>query len=147
MDKLKWGIKCHSLKCISTDKGDILRAMKKSDDGYNDFGEAYFSCILPGSVKGWKRHKMMTLNFIVPVGSIKVVIFKSDQSGALDQSSGSLEYILSRENYSRLTIPPDLWVGFMGLGNTESMLLNIASHEHNPLEADNIDIGDIPYKW
>ena len=147
MDSLKWGIQLNPLKCISTDKGDILRGMKKSDDGFKDFGEAYFSCILPGSAKGWKCHKKMTLNFVVPVGSIKFAIFNSDQNGKPDHLSGAIEFILGRDDYSRLTIPPGLWVGFFGLGGDESMLLNIASHEHDPMEADNIDISSFDYKW
>tara|TARA_B110000003_G_scaffold268103_1_gene297151 strand:+ start:3597 stop:4043 length:447 start_codon:yes stop_codon:yes gene_type:complete len=147
MGILKWGIQHNPLECIGTGKGDILHGMKKSDEGFKAFGEAYFSCISPGSAKGWKCHKKMTLNFVVPVGSIKVVIFKSDSSGKLDQSKGALEFILGREDYSRLTIPPGLWVGFYGLGVMESILLNIASHEHDPGESDNIDITDLSYKW
>ena len=147
MGILKWGLELYPLKSIGTGRGDILRGIKKSDDGFKGFGEAYFSCILPGSAKGWKCHQKMTLNFVVPVGSIKFVIFQSDRAGKLDQSSGAVEFILGREQYSRLTIPPELWVGFYGLGDSESVLLNVASHEHDPLESDNIDISAVVYKW
>jgi len=147
MGILKWGLELNPLKSIGTGNGDILRGIKKSDDGFKGFGEAYFSCIFPGSAKGWKCHQKMTLNFVVPVGSIKFVIFQSDRAGQLDQSSGAVEFILGREQYSRLTIPPGLWVGFYGLGDSESVLLNVASHEHDPLESYNIDISAVVYKW
>jgi dTDP-4-dehydrorhamnose 3,5-epimerase len=147
MGNLKWGLELNPLKSIGTGNGDILRGIKKSDNSFMGFGEAYFSCIFPGSVKGWKCHRKMTLNFVVPVGSIKFVIFKSNRVGQLDQSSSPFEFILGREQYSRLTIPPGLWVGFCGLGDSESVLLNVASHEHDPLESDNIDISSVVYKW
>ena len=35
-----------NLKRISVPGGDILHGMKKTDNGYSDFGEIYFSYIL-----------------------------------------------------------------------------------------------------
>ena len=34
-------------------KGDILHGMKKSDEGFTGFGEAYFTIIKNGEIKGW----------------------------------------------------------------------------------------------
>ena len=34
---------------ITTVGGDVLHAMKKNDQGYSDFGEAYFSLVSKGS--------------------------------------------------------------------------------------------------
>ena len=53
------------MKQIHHPKGNIFHAMKKSDLGYNGFGEAYFSTINKGDVKGWKKHTKMTLNLLV----------------------------------------------------------------------------------
>ena len=147
MDKLKWGVESHPLKSISNNKGNVLHGLKKSDIGFKDFGEAYFSCISPGFIKGWKRHKEMTLNLIVPVGLVKFVIFSSKENGEPDQSNNPIEYIIGREKYSRLTIPPGLWVAFHGLGDCESILLNVASHEHDPDESDNLEVDELDYKW
>lgn len=147
MGSLKWGVEVTPLKSIKLPHGDVLHGIKSSESNFKGFGEAYFSCILPASVKGWKMHKEMTLNLIVPIGLIKFVVFRSDKSGNVDLSSGSLELILGREHYSRLTIPPTLWLAFQGLGDLESILLNVASHEHDPLETVNVNIHDIEYSW
>lgn len=147
MGALKWGVEVTSLKSIKMPHGDVLHGIKNSESSFKGFGEAYFSCILPESIKGWKLHKEMTLNLIVPIGLIKFVVFRSIKSRTADLCSGPLELILGREKYSRLTIPPNLWVGFQGLSDSESILLNVASHEHDPLEAVNIDIHDIDYSW
>ena len=50
------------LKRIHVHNGDVLHGMKKTDDGYSDFGEIYFSCTYPGAIKAWHLHKKMTLN-------------------------------------------------------------------------------------
>ena len=68
------GIILTPLTQIYNPKGDIFHAMKKTSDGYEGFGEAYFSTIPKGTVKPWKKHKLMTLNIIVPVGKIKFVL-------------------------------------------------------------------------
>ena len=39
------------LKRIPIPDGDILHGMKKTDDGYSDFGEIYFSYILKDKIK------------------------------------------------------------------------------------------------
>ena len=133
------------LSIIGTDGGDVLHAMRSSDPGYSDFGEAYFSTIDSGAIKGWKLHQEMILNLIVPIGQVRFAIFDERMDSP---SKGKLcEIILSRENYGRLTIPPLLWVGFQGLDNGSSLLLNIASIEHSPEEARRKKLSEIEFDW
>ena len=67
------GVVLTSLDIIDLVGGNVFHIMKKSSPGYQSFGEAYFSQINQGVIKAWKRHKIMTLNIVVPVGSIKFV--------------------------------------------------------------------------
>jgi|TARA_B110000238_G_C16087438_1_gene422244 dTDP-4-dehydrorhamnose 3,5-epimerase len=137
------GVVLTSLDIIDLVGGNVFHIMKKSSPGYQSFGEAYFSQINQGVIKAWKRHKIMTLNIVVPVGSIKFVLFDDrDESNAIFQ-----ELIISRDNYIRLTVPPNIWVGFQGLANKESMLLNISNIEHDYKEADRLDVDEINYDW
>ena len=46
------GVNLTPLKQIHNSKGDIFHAMKKSDAGFNGFGEAYFSTINSGAING-----------------------------------------------------------------------------------------------
>jgi len=135
-------IQTHNLKVISAPGGDVMHAMKSSSKGFRGFGEAYFSVIENGLVKAWKRHKKMTLNIIVPLGKIRFVLFDDRK-----KKNQFKEYILSPEDYFRLTIPPMVWVGFQDLTKKKSMLLNIADIEHNPQELEKIDVDKIPYSW
>ncbi|MFW5613324.1 MAG: dTDP-4-dehydrorhamnose 3,5-epimerase, partial [Campylobacter hyointestinalis] len=53
---------------------------------------------------------------------------------------------LSKNNYQRLTVSPNLWMAFRGIGEY-NMLLNLASIEHDPNEAVNVDLDKIKYEW
>jgi dTDP-4-dehydrorhamnose 3,5-epimerase len=127
------------LNQIKNPKGDIYHGMKKSDSGFDGFGEAYFSTVHKGDIKGWKKHTIMTLNLVVPVGAIEFVVY--------DQESKSFfREILSQDNYQRLTVKPGAWMAFRGVGES-NILLNLASIEHNPDEAINIELSEIDYEW
>lgn len=52
------------LPIIDTKGGDVLHAMKVSDEGFHVFGEAYFSTVKSGAIKGWKLHREMVLNIV-----------------------------------------------------------------------------------
>ncbi|HIP54002.1 MAG TPA: dTDP-4-dehydrorhamnose 3,5-epimerase [Sulfurimonas autotrophica] len=127
------------LKQIIHPKGDIYHGMKKSDAGYDGFGEAYFSTINKEEIKGWKKHTIMTLNLVVPVGAIEFVVYDEEDKSFFTQ-------ILSQENYQRLTVKPNAWMAFRGIGE-HNILLNLANIEHNPDEALNIPLAEISYEW
>ena len=131
------------LNHIEVDGGDVLHAMKVDDAGACGFGEAYFSEISSGSIKAWKRHTMMTLNLVVPIGAIKFVIMDDRNENKIFFE----EITLSRDHYCRLTVPPMVWMGFQGADASTSLLLNIASIKHDPCEADKKAISEIKYEW
>ncbi len=131
------------LDVINTPGGNVMHAMKESSAGYAGFGEAYFSQVNNGAIKAWKRHKEMTLNLMVPAGKIRFVLF-DDRNASNNQFQ---ELIISSDNYCRLTVPPMIWMGFQGLSDSGSMLLNIANIEHNPHEVDKKNIEQIEFNW
>ena len=131
------GVIVTSQKIISNPKGDILHALKAGDSGYDGFGEAYFSIVNKNEIKGWKKHNVMTLNILVPFGEVEFVIY---------DGFDFFNIKLSKNNYHRLTIKPKLWVAFRGLDNS-NMLLNLASHLHDPDESENLYLNEINYNW
>ncbi len=120
------------LNIIDTPGGNVMHAIKKIDNGFSGFGEAYFSNIDRGAIKAWKRHKRMALNLVVPVGKIRFVLFDDR-----DLSNTSFqEVVISKDNYCRITTPPMIWLGFQGMSDSGSILLNIADIMHDPDEMD-----------
>jgi dTDP-4-dehydrorhamnose 3,5-epimerase len=140
------GVILTPLKQIFHPQGDVFHAMKRSDSGFDGFGEAYFSTIHHSDIKPWKKHLRMTLNFVVPVGKIRFVLYD-------DRDDSSTKYcffeiVLSQDNFQRLTIPPRIWVAFEGVGEELNLLLNVANLEHDPAEVERkSDIFELKYKW
>ena len=58
---------------INNEDGDILRVLRKTEESFTEFGEAYFSIVHMNSIKAWKKHNAMTMNLIVPTGCVGFV--------------------------------------------------------------------------
>ena len=132
-----------NLKRISVSDGDILHGMKKTDDGYSDFGEIYFSYILKDKIKAWKTHKKMTLNLVVPFGSVRFNFIQLNSKGLIDKR---MEITVSSENYCRITVPPNIIFGFKGIEKDASIVANIADITHSDDEVKKIDINEFVFK-
>jgi dTDP-4-dehydrorhamnose 3,5-epimerase len=137
------GVSFTPLRQIPTPGGDVRHALKRSETSFAGFGEAYFSSVEPGAVKGWKRHREMTLNLIVPVGEVRFIV--RDEDG---QTVGAFDLTPDRPgNYGRLTVSPGLWMAFGGVGTGLNLLLNVASIEHDPSEAESLPLDAFPWSW
>jgi len=139
------GVLLTPLKIMDVEGGNVFHGMRSYDPGFAGFGEAYFSSVESKAIKAWKRHHQMVLNLIVPLGSVRFVIYDTRQNSS---SYGKCEdVILSQKNYYRLTVPPMLWLGFQGMGESANMLLNIANITHSPEEVDRKEMNEIKYDW
>ena len=127
------------LSIFSGKKGAVLRAMRRDEDGYNGFGEAYFSTVDQGEIKAWKKHRIMYCNLVVIEGEVKFNIFDDRQTSQTQNRKMSL--LLSKNNYARLTIPPNIWFGFKGLGQN-NVILNMASQIYDPEEVINLPLNN-----
>jgi dTDP-4-dehydrorhamnose 3,5-epimerase len=95
-----------------------------------------------GAIKAWKLHKKMYMNLIVPVGLIRFVFCMDDKF----KNNFRIEEI-GYQSYSRITVPPGIWFGFMGLGEQKNLILNIANIEHDPNEIERLDTNSIDFNW
>jgi dTDP-4-dehydrorhamnose 3,5-epimerase len=132
-------VRVTSLQRIPLAGGDVLHGIKSSDPGFVGFGEAYFSIIESGAIKAWKRHMQMTLNLIVPIGSVRFVF--------VDERGDIIEEVAGVDHYVRLTVPPGIWFGFEGLVAPYSMLMNVADIPHDPMEIQRKGLDEIPFEW
>ncbi|MBC8485558.1 MAG: dTDP-4-dehydrorhamnose 3,5-epimerase family protein [Bacteroidetes bacterium] len=133
------------LNIIETDSGSVYHGLKKSDKGFNEFGEVYFSTIKKGAIRAWKMHKKMTLNLIVPVGKVQFCFF--DGRDKSDTFNEKFKIILSQNPYVRLTIPPGIWFGFQGVSNGLNLICNVANIPHEPNEVLRKEMNEIEMDW
>lgn len=135
------------LRRIPDERGTIFHMLRADDPHFEGFGEIYFSSVHPGVVKGWHRHKEMTLLYAVPVGTIKLVLY-DDRPGSPTKGQVD-ELFIGESNYSLVRIPPLVWNGFKGVGMATALVANCATVPHRPDEIERIEPhgGPIPYDW
>ena len=139
------GLSLKRLNKIPHPKGEILHALKKREDSFSKFGEAYFTNINPGEIKGWKKHSKLVCNLIVPIGEVTFVVYDDRKfSSSYNQFN---QVCLSYKNYNRLTVVEGLWLGFKGTGNKQNLILNIASLEHDQNESVDQELSSFPFDW
>lgn len=141
------GVTITPLQQISDERGKVMHMLRATDPVFRSFGEIYFSCVYPNAIKAWHIHKQMTLNYAVPHGRIKFVLFDDRKDST---TAGEVQEIyLGVDNYCLVTVPPLVWNGFTGLGTEMAIVANCASIPHDPNEIERRDPFDvsIPYDW
>jgi dTDP-4-dehydrorhamnose 3,5-epimerase len=130
------GVVITNLKRIIDARGEVRHGLRSTDSTYQGFGEAYFSCVNQGVVKGWKKHSRMHSNLLVVSGRIRFVLF--DDRNESPTRGKLMEFVCTVENYSRLTVPSRIWLAFQGVSAETNLLLNLASIAHDPAESETL---------
>jgi len=141
------GVRITPLRQIPDERGKIMHMLRSDAPGFSGFGEIYFSCVYPNAIKGWHIHKKMVLNYAVPFGNIKFVLY-DDRAGSPTKGEVQ-EVFMGPDNYCLVTVPPMVWNGFKGIGNEMAIVANCASVPHDAEEIARLDPFDpsIPYDW
>lgn len=136
------GVHLTLLRRIPTPDGEVRHGLRQEEADFAGFGEAYFSEVLPGHVKGWKQHGVMTMNLVVVQGAVRFLLCDAETS---------CDVVLSADPetapYGRLTVAPCVWMAFAGLGSGINLLMNLASHGHDPAEARRADLAAFSHRF
>ena len=82
----------------------VMHMLRADSPIYNSFGEIYFSIVYPNAIKAWHNHHVMILNYAVPYGNIKFVLYDDRASSS---TRGEIQEIfLGPDNYCLVTVPP-----------------------------------------
>jgi dTDP-4-dehydrorhamnose 3,5-epimerase len=141
------GVKTIQLRRIPDERGTIYHMLRSDDPHFVQFGEIYFTSVYEGVVKGWHKHREMTLNYACIFGRIKLALYDdrrdSPTRGALN------ELFLGPDNHLLAVIPPGIWTGFKGMTSPFALVANCCTHPHDPSRTMRLDPfdNDIPYDW
>ena len=140
-------VKITPLKILSDSRGSVMHMMRNDSKIFESFGEIYFSTIFKDSIKAWHLHKESTLNYVCIKGAVKLVLF--DERPESPTKGKYQEINLSPGNYFLVTIPPNIWNGFKGLHEPESIIANCLSLPHNEKEMVRKNHSDqkFNFKW
>lgn len=137
------------LQRIPDERGTIMHMLRSDDPHFLGFGEIYFSTIYRNVVKGWHRHREMTLNYACIFGRIKLVLH--DDRPMSPTYGGTMEIFLGPDHYALVQIPPGIWNGFKGMSDPFAIVANCCTHPHDPTanRTERMDPFDnhIPYDW
>lgn len=141
------GVVVVPLAQVVDERGKIMHMMKRTDPHFIEFGEIYFSCAWPGTVKAWHVHRTMTVNNAVISGHAKLVLY--DQRPRSPTNGLLQEIFLGESNYVLVRIPPGIANGYKAYGDKLVILANCATEPHDPTEMRRIPHDDpsIPYDW
>jgi dTDP-4-dehydrorhamnose 3,5-epimerase len=141
------GVKIVPLARIPDERGTILHMLKSTDPHFVAFGEIYFTTIYHAVVKGWHRHRDMTLNYACIAGRIKLVLY--DERKGSTTLGQVFEAFLGPDDYSLAVIPPGIWTGFKGMTSPHAIVANCCTHTHDPSRSERLDpfSARIPYDW
>jgi dTDP-4-dehydrorhamnose 3,5-epimerase len=141
------GVEVRPLRILRDARGAVMHMLRADAPHFAQFGEVYFSVILKGAIKAWKRHRLVTQNLAVPLGSVRIVVY-DDRTGSATRDAVQ-EIVTGPEHYALITIPPLLWYGFQGLAEPHSLIANCASAPHDPAESEALDASalQIPFAW
>jgi len=141
------GVKIISLKQIVDERGKIMHMMKSTDEHFKEFGEIYFSCSWPGSIKAWHIHQSMTINNAVISGNAKLVMYDLRENSTTFRDLQ--EVFLGESNYVLVQMPPGIANGYKAYGDKMVILANCATEPHDPNEIIRLDpfTDKIPYSW
>ena len=133
-------IRVTSLQKIPTPGGDVWHALKSTEESFHGFGEAYFSWVQFNSIKAWKQHLRMTMNLVVPIGTVRFVFCDLLHHSFREEQIGE-------STYARITVPPKIWFGYQGMSEKPSLVLNVSNLPHEPAEVERKMKEEIYFNW
>jgi dTDP-4-dehydrorhamnose 3,5-epimerase len=141
------GVHVKPLRQICDERGKVMHLLRADDPQFERFGEVYFSVVYPGAIKAWHLHQEMALNYAVPVGNIKLVLY-DDREGSSTRGE-LMELFTGPDDYKLIHVPPQVWNGFKGIGTVPALVANCATVGHRPDELVRLDPRSdrIPYDW
>ena len=139
------GVIISQLKVISDNRGKVMHMMRNDSSVFSNFGEIYFSTINYESIKAWHLHKEATLNYCCIKGKVKLVLFDDRKNSSTNGTYQEL--FLSPDNHRLITIPNNIWNGFKGIDESESIIANCLNLPHNEEEMVRKDPNDNYFKY
>ena len=141
------GVRVVPLKRIPDERGTIFHMLKCMDAHFRQFGEIYFTTIYPGVIKGWHKHREMTLNYACIEGRIKLVLY--DDRANSPTRNELMEVFWGPDNYALVVIAPEVWNGMKGMSAPHATVATCATHPHDPSMTTRLDLfsGKTSDKW
>ena len=126
-----------------------MEILRRDEELFQQFGQAYVSACFPGIVKAWHCHRLQFDVFCCLAGNLKVGLYDDrPDSGTRGQTQA---LVIGALNPALVRIPPLVWHGFMALAGETAVVLNLPTELYNYREPDELRREafdpEIPFQW
>jgi len=126
-------VEIKNLKVFANDQGYLFETLRKDDQIFNgEFGQALISTIYPRVIKGLHLHKNQTDYTTCIKGNVKYVAIKENEDKTIKVET----FVIGERNPLLIKVSPNIWHGYMPVGNGEAVILHIEDKPFNPSEDD-----------
>ncbi|HKY32944.1 MAG TPA: dTDP-4-dehydrorhamnose 3,5-epimerase family protein [Candidatus Polarisedimenticolia bacterium] len=143
------GVRFKKLNVLADERGRLMEMLRRDDDVFVSFGQAYLTTAYPGVVKGWHYHKVQLDHFVVVKGMMKIVLF--DPRDGSPTRGVVNEFFMGEHNPLLLQIPPLVYHGFKCISEQEALVVNLPTEPYRHDDPDEFRLPphdpSIPYDW
>lgn len=144
------GVQAKDLRWIPDERGRLLEILRRDDDIFKQFGQAYVTTTLPGVVKAWHYHKLQDDYFTCLSGMVKLVIYDNRPESPTHRLLN--EFYLGELRPQVIVVPRLCYHGWKCVSTGEAMILNCVTEPYNHKSPDEYrldphDNGVIAYNW
>jgi len=143
------GIAIKQLKANVDERGYLMEILRRDDEIFQTFGQAYVALTYPGVVRAWHYHKKQSDNFAVVKGMAKVVLYDSREGSP---TKGMVqEFFMGEANPILLRIPVGVLHGYKAIGAEPCLLFNFPTEPYDRTQPDEYRLPwnspEVPYNW
>ena len=143
------GVKVKELKVIPDQRGRLMEIFRRDDAFFEKFGQVYMTTVKPGVVKAWHYHRLQRDNFCCVKGKIRLGLYDARENSATRGETADMT--LSLDEPKLVSIPPNVYHGFKGAADEESIVINTPTEMYNHANPDEHRVdpykNDIPFDW
>jgi len=143
------GVHIKKLKFIRDERGRLMEILRRDDNVFKKFGQAYVTTAKPNAVKAWHYHKKQSDNFFCIFGKMRVGLYDSRKDSRTFGKTQDI--VMDFEKPALLTIPPGVWHGFECAGKSEAAIMNLCTHLYEYKKPDEYRVhpfkNTIPFRW
>jgi len=143
------GVKIKGLKVIPDERGRLMEILRSDDECFEGFGQVYMTTVKPGIVKAWHYHALQQDNFCCVKGIVRLGLYDARKNSRT--FGKTMDMTLSLEEPKLVSIPKNVYHGFKGIADEESIVINTPTKPYNHTKPDEYRVdafkNDIPFDW
>lgn len=143
------GVTVKHLRVLPDERGRLMEILRRDDECFTQFGQAYITTVYPGVVKAWHYHKVQHDNFAVVAGMVQIALYDAREDSPTRGEVNTFH--VGIHNPMLIHVPPFVYHGFKNVGTEEAIVLNLPTEVYNYNAPDEYRLDphskDIPHDW